>query len=148
MQLPPEVQIKNGIRPGSVYYFHEETLTSAEPHYFVVINHEPRSEELILLACSTSQIDKKREFIKSRGLPEETLVEISPADYPDFRKQSAINCNSVFEKDKRYLISKLKDNTLKIKGIINIAIVEKIRAGVLASPLISNKIKKMLITEK
>jgi hypothetical protein len=40
---PPNIdsKLRLTLREGSVYYFTERTLTSALPHYFIVVNAEP-----------------------------------------------------------------------------------------------------------
>ena len=43
------VLIKGTIKPGSVYYFPSEKLTSNDSHYFVVINLNPFIEQVIIL---------------------------------------------------------------------------------------------------
>ena len=58
MEVPPEVQIKGTIQPGSVYYFIEETFSSPEPHYFIVVNIDPYSDTIIILVCASHSIDK------------------------------------------------------------------------------------------
>ena len=87
IDIPPEVQIKATIKPGSVYYFSEDTFFSDEPHYFIVINKNPQSDIVILLVCSSSQIRKTK--FRRRGLPG-TLVEIRKEQYEEFTRDSII----------------------------------------------------------
>lgn len=72
MEVPPEVAIKATIRPGSVFYFLEDTLTSDEPHYFIVINIDPLTDKTLVLVCASSQIPRVRR--RRRNCPAETLV--------------------------------------------------------------------------
>ena len=64
MNIPAKVRILAEIQNGSVYYFEEEKLSSTEPHYFVVLNRNPRNEEFLILVCASSQIMKR----KQRGM--------------------------------------------------------------------------------
>ncbi len=58
IDIPDEIRIKATIKTGTVYYFTEETFSSDEPHYFIVLNHNPAGANIITLVCSSSQIDK------------------------------------------------------------------------------------------
>jgi hypothetical protein len=69
------LELKLGLRSGSVFYFEARELTSTEPHFFVVLNRDPLGEELLLLTVFTSQIDKMR--IRNRERPD-TIVEFGP----------------------------------------------------------------------
>lgn len=142
MRIPPEIKIKSTIQPGSVYYFEEETLNSPEPHYFIVININPQEDTVILLVCASSQIDKVLK--RRRTCSVETLVKISPTQYADFKTDSIIDCNSVFERTVDQLVEKLLNNKLRLKTEMSIEIVNKLRLGVLASPLIEFRIKALL----
>lgn len=37
------------LREGCVYYFVERHLTSPEPHYFIVVNSDPLTQQVLLL---------------------------------------------------------------------------------------------------
>jgi hypothetical protein len=145
MDIPPNVRILATIRTGSVYYFEEEELLSDEPHYFVVLNQNPRTEEFLILVCASSQIEKRRQIMQRLGFPQETLVFVSPSEYPIFSKDTVIDCNRVFEKTSQTLIEKLDQNKLKVcTEIMPDTILQKLIRGILASTQISEKIKRML----
>lgn len=142
IDIPPEVQIRSTIRLGSVYYFPEDTFKSAEPHYFIVINTDPQSDTVIFLVCASSQIEKVRRH--RRTCPSETLVEIAPNKYPDFRVNSLIDCNFVIVKSIDQLIEKLSLGTLKMKTEMDVSLVKRLRNGVISSPLVERRIKVLL----
>lgn len=143
MDIPPEVVIKSSIRPGSVYYFPHEALTSLEPHFFVVINTNPITEQIILLVCSSSKIENVKR--RNRDSLPETLVEVGQAQYSDFSRDSIFDCNnSVYPESIGGLIERLSNNTLKLKSEMDISLVEQLRKGVIASPQISITIKEQL----
>ena len=142
MDIPPEVVIKASIKPGSVYYFPHEALSSPEYHFFIVININPIVEEVIFLVCSSSQISKVKQ--RNRHNPPKTLVEISNTQYPDFTRDSIINCNNVFPERIEKLIERLSNKKLKLKAEMKISLVNKLRKGVLASRQVPLKIKKQL----
>lgn len=56
MKVPLEIRLS--LRPGTVYYMDERSLTSTQPHYFIVINSDPLGDELLLLTVASSQIEK------------------------------------------------------------------------------------------
>ena len=91
--LPTELRL--GLRAGSVFYFQSRELTSEKPHFFVVVNRDPLRSELLLLTIVTSNIPDVRTRNRSRM---ETVVEITPREYSEFTKHSAIDCNVVLEK--------------------------------------------------
>ena len=80
-------ELRLGLRAGSVFYFQSRELTSAKPHFFVVVNREPVRSQLLLLTIVTSNIADVRTRNRSR---KETVVEIMPREYADFTKHSAI----------------------------------------------------------
>jgi hypothetical protein len=141
VKIPPEIQIRSTIRVGSVYYFPETTFESLQPHYFVVINIDPQSDTVVLLVCS-SQIEKARR--RRQTCPCETLVEITPAQYPDFRVPSIVDCNYVMEKSINQLIEKLSKQTLQMKTEMDLSLVKQLVEGVIRSPVVERRIKALL----
>ena len=55
MQIPWEIRVS--LRQGTVYYMAERNLTSAQPHYFIVVNADPLGDEILLLTVASSQVD-------------------------------------------------------------------------------------------
>ena len=148
MDIPARVRILAGIQTGSVYYFEEELLSSTEPHYFVVLNKNPRTEEVIILVCASSKVDKRRQIAKSLGFSNKTLVVITPSEYSLFTKETVIDCNRAFEKIAQSLIDKLEQGKLKVcTELMPDDIVRKLIDGVMTSTQIAEKIKKMLSTQ-
>lgn len=143
VEISPEIQIRSTIKEGSVYYFSDNELNSKEPHYFIVLNHNPKNEEILLLVCSTTKINERK---KIRKLFKNTLVEISKRDYSDFKYDSIIDCNIIFPRTIEEIISKLKSDDLKIKKEMDSAIIEKLREAVCQSPVIEQCYIEMLLT--
>jgi hypothetical protein len=143
VEVPAEIQIRAAIKGGSVYYFPEESFSSEAPHYFIVLNHDPLAETLIILACASSKIDKVKQR-RCRCHPQ-TLVEITPQQYPDFTTHSIIDCNRVLEKTIGQLVEKLASGQLKRKTEMDLSLVEQLRQGVLLSTQIDTRIKNILI---
>jgi hypothetical protein len=134
--------IKATIRPGSVYYFHHEALSSPYPHYFIVVNIDPISEETIILVWSSAQIATVKK--RRQNCPKETLVQIMPKQYPDFLFPSIVDCNHYHEVSLAELIERLASKQLQLKTEMDMLIVKQLRQGLLASRLIPGRIKLRL----
>ena len=131
------------LRGGSVYYLQDRSLTSPEPHYFVVVNLDPRGDDFLVMVVVSSNISGVHE--RFRNLPASTLVEISPADYGTFTKQSIVDCNHFFRATKLELLHKLQTGFASECPQLQAGILAKLRAGILASPLIEDEIKQMVL---
>jgi len=140
--VPPHIAIRATIRPGSVYYFHSESLSSTYPHYFIVVNIDPISEQTIILVWASSQIATVKQ--RRRNCPQETLVQIMPNQYPDFPFPSIVDCNHYREETLEKLIERLASKQLQLKAEMDMLIVEQLRQGLLASELIPGRIKMQL----
>lgn len=134
--------IKASIKPGSVYYFRAEEYSSDEPHYFIVVNLNPQTDEVVILACVSHQIEKTRN--RRKDCPKETLVIITPTQYCDFTKTSIIDCNRVLPLRVTQIMMKYENNTLDVKTEMDIDRVNLIRKGILASDQIEPRIHTML----
>ncbi|MDD5341800.1 MAG: hypothetical protein PHI73_00465 [Patescibacteria group bacterium] len=145
MDIPPHIHILSTIKTGSVYYFEEEQLKSTEPHYFIVLNKNPRSDEFLILVCASSQVEKRKSIIRRLKLPSKTLVIVKPAQYSIFCLDTVIDCNSVFEKTSQYLIDKLQQCKLKVcSEAMPEEIIKQLIEGVVASPQVAKRVQVML----
>ena len=130
------------LHEGAVFYLQDRNLSSAEPHYFVILNHNPGAEEVLLLVVSSSQIESVKNRFAHLRLPE-TLVEIAKQDYAGFTKDSIISCNQVFMKNKQQLMQQINNGGNQGPRIPT-AILQKLRQGVLKSPMVEGAVKKRL----
>ena len=89
---PPglDITLRLSLREGSVYYFTERTLTSPEPHYFIVVNSDPLTQQVLLLSVVTSKVVEVKE---RRAGCLETVVELSPESFDVLTKPSIVDCN-------------------------------------------------------
>ncbi|MBI4187955.1 MAG: hypothetical protein HY529_01990 [Chloroflexi bacterium] len=140
--VPPDVAIKATIRPGSVYYFQLESFSSPYPHYFIVVNIDPLSEQTIILVSASSQIATVKK--RRQNCPPETLVQIMPKQYPDFPYPSIVDCNHYHEETLEKLIERLSTKRLQLKTEMDMLLVKQLRQGLLASRLIPGRIKMQL----
>ena len=138
-RLPTELRL--GLRAGSVFYFQSRELTSEKPHFFVVVNRNPVRSQLLLLTIVTSNIADVRTRNRSRI---ETVVEIMPRDYSEFKKHSAIDCNVVLEKPLAELAGMVQRKEVRYHRDLPAEIFAKVRSAILASPLVPDELKEML----
>ena len=141
---PPNllVPLRLTLRSGTVYYFEHRGLTSGEPHFFIVLNAEPQSDKVLILAVGSSQIDKVR--CRRAGLPPESLVVVDQSDYPDFSKPTVIDCNQVFELSKEELIQKFNGRELRHHLDLPKEVLQKVWVGVKKSPRVDEIHKRLL----
>jgi len=86
------LELRLSLREGSVFYFQERKLSSAEPHFHIVVNN-PLSQQVLLLTVVTSKVEKVK-FRRRDCL--QTLVELSPADLPRILTEpSIVDCNNL-----------------------------------------------------
>lgn len=141
IDISPEVQILATIKPGSVYYFVEEAFPSDEPHYFIVLNNPQDVDDIALLVSSSSKVRKVKR--RRRKLPK-TIVEVTETEYPDFTKNSVIDCNVVIKKKVRTLIRKLKNQELEPKTEMAPEVLDQLKDATIQSPLVETETKKLL----
>lgn len=137
--VPMELRV--GLRAGSVYYFQSRELSSGEPHFFVIVNREPVTTKLLLLTIVTSKVDKVR--IRNRERPN-TVVEISPKEYDEFKVLSAVDCNVVLEKPLSELVGLVKRKEVRYHKDLPPEIFAKLKTAILASPLVADELKLLL----
>ena len=90
-KIPLELRV--GLREGSIYYFQDRKLTSREPHFHIAVNADPLGQDVLLLTIVTSKVDKVKHR-RSNCL--QTVVEMTPADLPKvLTKDSIVDCNDL-----------------------------------------------------
>jgi len=141
MDIPFELRLT--LRRGSVYYFEHRELDSPAPHYFIVLNHSPLTQQVVLMSVFTSKVENQKRRIRRANLPPETLIEISPQDYAELTKESCVNCNKVFTKSLAEL-AQLHPEMKKKPLDLSSELLERILKGVEASPLVSEEEKKLI----
>lgn len=131
------------MQKGNVFYALFREFSSGKPHYLIVIGTPSEDMPYIVLTAITSQIEKVRRRLQMNGLAPETLVELSPNDYPPLHLPSVVDCNYPVKCPKDLFEMDFGD--FNQKEDMPKHIVEKIISGVLLSPLVSNEIKKLII---
>ncbi|PIR91746.1 hypothetical protein COU03_00675 [bacterium (Candidatus Gribaldobacteria) CG10_big_fil_rev_8_21_14_0_10_41_12] len=144
MIISPDVRIKSTIRSGSVYLFKEDSFENCnKKHYFIVLNSNPLSGELLFLVWAKTLSAKVYLYIDNSSLPLDTFVDITEqCDWCP--NPTVVDCNNLIEKDISELIDKLKDKKLDMIGLVSVDTLKNLVAGVLKSPLVDRRIKKLL----
>lgn len=103
---------------------------------------------MLLLAVASSKVEKVQQRAARQKLPEITIVEVSPEDYPDFTKPSCINCNQLFEKSLLELSHARGQRELRVHADMPTALLERIIQGCLQSPLLTATQKKKILNQE
>jgi hypothetical protein len=138
-KVPLEIRLT--LRAGSVYYFVDRSLTSPEPHYFVVANSKPLEQELVLLGVITSNVA----WIKRlrRNLPG-TTIEIDPKKYDELAVVSIVDCNDVKLRTLAELVEKIQRKEVRHHKDVPKDVLAAIQAGIKASPIVDDDKKKLI----
>ena len=131
------------MQKGNVFYGLFRELSSGKSHFLIVIGTPSEDMPYIVLTAITSQIEKVKRRLQMNGLSPETLVELSPSDYPPLHLPSVVDCNYPLKCPKDLFEMDFGD--FNRKEDMPKHLVEKIISGVLLSPLVSNEIKKLII---
>jgi len=135
-----------GLAEKKVYYFASQSINSAEPHYWIVV--KVSENQIIHFACCTSQFKKRKLFIESRNLPQETLVYIQANDDVPFTKDTYVDCNArLHALPVSDFIKKYESQDLTLKGEVKDSHFQQIITGIHASPLVEEDFKSTLKKE-
>ncbi|MBU1032840.1 hypothetical protein KJ937_02840 [Patescibacteria group bacterium] len=147
MDIPPEICVPICIEQGSVFNFfidHGHSKRQSKNRYFVILNRNPKTDKVLILVTSTTQVTKRLKFINRERISKKTIVEVSAKEYSVFPNDSAFDCNNVFEVSISALVRKIEDGGSMGYPEISKSILLKLIDGVKASPLITEEIKKLL----
>lgn len=138
-KLPLELRL--GLRAGSVFYFQAREMMSEKPHFFVVVNADPLRDELLLLTVFTSQIDKVRQ--RNRERPE-TVVEFGPADFAPLDRPTAVDGNVIVRRRLSEMADLVRRKEMEYHPDLPPALLERIRTAILSSPVIEDEDKDLI----
>ncbi len=150
MEIPPEISIPICIEQGTVYHYRLDITNRDGSFYsgdrfFIVLNVNPKTDEILVLTTMTTQIRKQRQYIKIVGEDPETLVFVSPADFLSLSERSVVNCNNIYQITMADLIAKIKNGGKTFVQKLPRTVVSALVSGVMKSRQVSADIKKMLI---
>lgn len=130
-----DTKLRLSLREGTVYYFTHHTLTSPEPHYFIVVNHDPLMQRVLLLGVVTSKVEKAK---LRRKTCIETLVEMDETSFDVLTKSSIVDCNdlkevSLVEFNARFTASEIKYFDKDLPMVLRKALRKAIHASIILS---------------
>src|SRR2546421_202146 len=84
------LDLRLSLREGSVFYFQERTLSSAEAHFHIVVNN-PLAQQVLLLTVVTSKIEKVKYSVKLPTPLKVSLIagSVRPPFRLDYRRNAA-----------------------------------------------------------
>ncbi len=134
------------LRTGTVYKMKTRAVRSDKPHFLVVLNCSPLSDQVIVLGVFSSQIEKSRTRVKLQGLPPETLVEVSPEEYSELRVPSVVDCSTPVQMPTENFYKELadKDKLEKLCDDLPEALCQRIINAVKACNTVEECIKRLL----
>ncbi|MCB1212133.1 MAG: hypothetical protein KDK97_22610 [Verrucomicrobiales bacterium] len=138
-KLPLELRL--GLRTGSVFYFRARELFSEKPHFFVVVNANPLTDELLLMTVFTSQIDKVQQRNRERA---ETVVTFGPGDYAPLDRPTAVDGNVILRRSLGEMAELVRRKEMVYHPDLPPALLERIRAAILSSPVIEDEDKDLI----
>jgi|GEM_PF-870630 len=139
-KLPLELRL--GLRAGSVFYFQAREMLSEKPHFFVVVNADPLRDELLLLTVFTSQIDKVRQRNRERL---ETVVEFGPADFAPLDRPTAVDGNVIVRRRLSEMADLVRRKEIGYHPDLSGELLGRIRAALLSSPVIEDEDKDLIL---
>jgi len=137
-----DTKLRLSLREGTVYYFTHHALTSPEPHYFIVVNHDPLTQKVLLLAVLTSKIEKAK-LRRKECL--ETLVEMDEGSFDALTKPSIVDCNDLKEIHLADFNARFVANDIKyFDEDLPVVLRKALRKAIHASAILSDEMKSMV----
>lgn len=148
MQFTNEQRIALLVKTGILIRFSAGTIFgNTNPHFAVVVNSDPRTQEAVVVVCATSQIDKLVRFVQVRNFPQHTVVRIKGGTQPHFGKDTAFDCNRPEKVQFKQLAKWLNANLIEIpinNTNVDTKLLDEIRAGIVISEMVEQDIIDML----
>jgi hypothetical protein len=147
MDIPLKVRIPICIEQGSVFNFYidfGDIKRQSKNRYFVILNRNPKTDRVLVLVTSTTQVLKRRSYVNRAGISERTIVKVNASEYCVFKDDSAFNCNEVFEVSMTDLIRKIENGGSSCYPKIPETVLSKLIRGVKESPIVTEEIKSLL----
>jgi len=132
------------LRRGTVWKMPCRGLTSPLPHYLIVLNLAPRSDEVLVMSVVTSNIAHRRELARITRNPPETIVEFGPGEYAMLDHPSCVDCNSLVTMAAVEFQQIARSRSATPCDDIPQEVLERILAGVQASVSVPANIKKLV----
>lgn len=150
MEIPPKISIPICIEQGSIYLYHLNRVNNDGSLYegdrfFIVLNTNPKTDEVLILTTITKKAEKQKAFIKRIGEDPDTLVPITPSDFSALSQNSVVNCNSYYQISLADLIKKIEDGGKIFTHKLPKNVIDALISGVLKSNQVPPDVKERLI---
>ncbi len=138
--LPPELQL----RRGAIFrLMHQYRAEGEKYRFFIVLNHDPQSDRLIILTTTTTQLHRlEREYGAGDDAP---LVYIHHSDYPDIERFCVVDCRALDKWEKNDLITALKMREHAFLTPLPDHLLEKIVEKIAGDKTIPSSIKCLVV---
>lgn len=144
MKIPSNLFI-NSVEGKKVYFFDRTTTIGVADHRHICITKT--ADKILYFACTTSQEDTINRFIEKQKIPASTVVYIKK-DGSIFKKDTFINCNSIFEISEEDFKNEYDNNRIDFMGEISDNHYDQVLTGIMESPLVECEIKDIVSTIK
>lgn len=150
MDIPAKVTVPICIEQGLICHYFLETVNKDGTVYkgnrfFVVLNSNPKNADILILVTITKQVANQREYVKKINEDPDTLISVSPSDFPRLNVDSVVNCNNVYETSLKSLINRIDSGGKVFFEKLPKIVVDALVRGVLKSKQVSSDHKKMLL---
>jgi hypothetical protein len=131
--------LRLSLREGSVYYFTNRSLTSPEPHFFVVLNSSPLTQGVLILGVVTSKVTEVKQRRRSNL---DTIVEISPQTFAILKKLSIVDCNDLKQGQLHEFNARFQRQEIRyFEKDVPAPLRNALRKAIHASPIIPDELK-------
>lgn len=99
------------LKQGAIFVLKGDMpFESTTPHFFVVLNYNPDTDEYLIAVNNTSRVMSRLiSLSRQNGVDvNETTVVFSPGEYPFFPDQTLFDCNTLHEISKGELLEAYK----------------------------------------
>lgn len=143
-KMPAEMLAGSIFVPGGAFRMNFQFADEGMKfRYLFVLNHNPQTNKLIILATATTNIEGRK---KCRDSSE--LVELGPNEYDELEKQSVIDCSSPFEIGKNVLEKRIASKEIIPLSALPPEIFSQIKNAVRGSKIVRPDIKKRILDDK
>ena len=145
----PEFKLESSLKRGVVYKLRLEndpTFSSSAPHWWVVLNKDPKSNEIIIASCATSR-STPRVRANNSQFPERynnSIVEVEIGGYVEFRETTLIDCNNIRKFSKGDLVQMVKNKKLEICKEVSEILLNSIIVAARSSPTVDSSVLTLL----
>jgi hypothetical protein len=150
MEIPPEALVSVCIEQGSICHFrldatNQDGTAYSGDRFLIVLNTNPKTDTVLVLTTLTTKIERQKKLIKIQKESPDTLVVITPQDFPRLDRESIVNCNKVYEFSKDELTEKIRDGGKVFFEKLPKSIVSALVSGTVKSRQVSNEHKQLMI---